>query len=225
MARDRGSILLNAALVVVFASFAYANLMSWRQTGRPVGLGAVALEAMTAVLFLIRDRPRQTSSRPVAWASAFGSFALALSRPIADPSPGPLWIFELLQVAGFVIAISALVFLGRSFGVVAALRRVKTCGLYRWVRHPVYAGYLAAYSASGWRPRSCAFARRSGCSSPTRRTGPTGFGFGTGSSRSFTRRSGYPFQGLSSHAFPREFTTNGRNRADQRGEACGAYGL
>jgi protein-S-isoprenylcysteine O-methyltransferase Ste14 len=146
MARDRGSILLNAALVVVFASFAYANLMSWRQTGRPVGLGAVALEAMTAVLFLIRDRPRQTSSRPVAWASAFGSFALALSRPIADPSPGPLWIFELLQVAGFVIAISALVFLGRSFGVVAALRRVKTCGLYRWVRHPVYAGYLAAYT-------------------------------------------------------------------------------
>jgi protein-S-isoprenylcysteine O-methyltransferase Ste14 len=138
--------ILNAALVVLFGSFAYANLMSWRQTGRPVGLGAVFLEGTTALLFLVRRPPRETSGRVVAWVSAFAALSLALARPIANPNPGPWWSFEVLQAVGFVIAIAALLFLGRSFGVVAAIRGVQTSGLYRLVRHPVYAGYLAAYT-------------------------------------------------------------------------------
>jgi protein-S-isoprenylcysteine O-methyltransferase Ste14 len=140
------SLVLNAALVLVFGSFAVANLLSWRETGRPVGLGAVLLEATTAVLFLVRRPPRETSGRVAAWVSAFAALSLALCRPTAEPDPGPFWIFEILQAAGFAIAISALLFLGRSFGVVAAIRNVKTAGLYRFVRHPVYSGYLAAYT-------------------------------------------------------------------------------
>jgi protein-S-isoprenylcysteine O-methyltransferase Ste14 len=140
------SLVLNAALVLVFGSFAVANLLSWRETGRPVGLGAVLLEATTAVLFLVRRPPRETSGRVAAWVSAFAALSLALCRPTAEPDPGSFWIFEILQAAGFAIAISALLFLGRSFGAVAAIRNVKTAGLYRFVRHPVYSGYLAAYT-------------------------------------------------------------------------------
>jgi protein-S-isoprenylcysteine O-methyltransferase Ste14 len=144
--RSGQSLVLNAALVVVFGLFAVANLMSWRDTGRPVGLGAVLLEGTTAVLFLVRRPPRETSGRVVAWVSAFAALSLALARPTTHPNPGPWWTFEVLQALGFVIAIAALVFLGRSFGVVAAIRQVKTSGLYRVVRHPVYSGYLAAYT-------------------------------------------------------------------------------
>jgi protein-S-isoprenylcysteine O-methyltransferase Ste14 len=36
--------------------------------------------------------------------------------------------------------------LGRSFGLVAANRGVRTGGLYRYVRHPAYSGYILAYS-------------------------------------------------------------------------------
>ena len=140
------SVVLNATLVLVFGSFAYANLMSWHQTGRPVGLGAVLLEGTTAVLFLVRRSPRETSGRVAAWVSAFAALSLALARPIEHPDPGPWWTFEALQAVGFAVAILGLLFLGRSFGVVAAIRGVKTSGLYRFVRHPVYAGYLAAYS-------------------------------------------------------------------------------
>ena len=143
--QNRRSLVLNAVLVIVFASFAYANLMSWRDTGRPVGLGAVLLEGATAMLFLVRRPPRETSGRIVAWVSAFAALALALARPTANPDPGPWWTFEVLQALGFAFAILALLFLGRSFGVVAAIRGVKTSGVYRLVRHPVYAGYLAAY--------------------------------------------------------------------------------
>jgi protein-S-isoprenylcysteine O-methyltransferase Ste14 len=142
----RRSLVLNAALVVVFGLFAFANLMSWRSTGRPVGLGAVLLEATTAALFLVRRPPRHTSGRLVAWVSAFAALSLALARPTAHPNPGPWWTYEGLQAAGLVIAIAGLLFLGRSFGVVAAIRSVKTSGMYRLVRHPVYAGYLAAYT-------------------------------------------------------------------------------
>jgi protein-S-isoprenylcysteine O-methyltransferase Ste14 len=35
--------------------------------------------------------------------------------------------------------------LGRSFGIVAANRGVKTAGLYSFVRHPAYTGYLVSY--------------------------------------------------------------------------------
>lgn len=144
---SRRSLVLNAALVVLFGSFAYANLLRWLQTGRPVGLGAVLLEGAAAFLFIVRRPPRETSERLLAWLSApVGSFALLLARPAAHPQTGPLWMYELAQLLGFALAIAGLVFLGRSFGIVAAVRGLKTSGLYAFVRHPIYTGYVIAYS-------------------------------------------------------------------------------
>ena len=137
---------LNASLVLLFGAFAYANFLGWRHTGRPVGLGAVCLEATVAALFIFRRRPLETSDRALAWLSApIGSFALLLARPIAQPHEGPLWIFETAQLFGFVLAIVCLLFLGRSFGIVAAARELRTQGVYGVVRHPVYAAYAIAY--------------------------------------------------------------------------------
>ncbi|MDP3677200.1 MAG: isoprenylcysteine carboxylmethyltransferase family protein [Novosphingobium sp.] len=47
-----------------------------------------------------------------------------------------------LILAGSAIALAAKLFLGRSFGVVPANRGVKAAGVYRFVRHPMYAGYM-----------------------------------------------------------------------------------
>lgn len=141
------SVLLNAALVLLFASFAYANLLRWRDTGRPVGLGAVFLEGMTALLFVVRRPPLETSGRALAWLSApVGSFAMLLARPAEHLHAGPFWSYVVVQLAGFVLAMAGLGFLGRSFGIVAALRRVKTSGLYGVVRHPIYSAYLLSYA-------------------------------------------------------------------------------
>lgn len=139
-------IVLKAALVFLFLGFAYANFARWHDTGRPVGLGATLLEAFTAGLFVIRRPPLTTSGRPLAWTSAsIGAFAMLGARPIANPVAGPFAVFELVQVAGFVIVLVALGALGRSFGIVAANRGVKTAGLYSLVRHPAYTGYLVSY--------------------------------------------------------------------------------
>jgi protein-S-isoprenylcysteine O-methyltransferase Ste14 len=50
-----------------------------------------------------------------------------------------------MEIAGVSVAVIALVFLGRSFGIVAANRGVKTGGAYGLVRHPMYAGYFLTY--------------------------------------------------------------------------------
>ncbi len=47
-----------------------------------------------------------------------------------------------MQAAAAIGYVTALGFLGRSFGVVPAFRGVQTGGPYAWVRHPVYAAYL-----------------------------------------------------------------------------------
>src|SRR5690242_6282319 len=41
-------------LIVVFLTFAAANFVYWQKTGRPVGIGMTAFEAMTAALFVSR---------------------------------------------------------------------------------------------------------------------------------------------------------------------------
>jgi protein-S-isoprenylcysteine O-methyltransferase Ste14 len=146
MSEARRRTLLNAFLVVLFLGFAYANFLRWQETGRPVGLGVVLLEAFTAFLFLFRRPPHATSERPLAWISAFlGAFTMLAARPVAHPDYGPFAAFEVLQLVGFGIAIVALGTLGRSFGVVAANRGIKTHGLYSLVRHPAYSGYLVSY--------------------------------------------------------------------------------
>jgi protein-S-isoprenylcysteine O-methyltransferase Ste14 len=138
--------LLNASLVVLFIGFAFANLLRWEQTGRPVGLGAVLLEAFTAGLFLIRRAPLATSGRPLAWISALlGAFAMLGARPVAHPDSGPFAVLEIVQLVGFGVVLVALGALGRSFGIVAANRGIKTNGLYARVRHPAYSGYLISY--------------------------------------------------------------------------------
>ena len=139
-------IVLKTALVVLFLGFAYANFARWHETGRPVGLGATLLEAFTACLFVIRRPPLATSGRPLAWISAsVGAFAMLGARPVAHPDAGPFAAMELVQLAGFAIVLVALGVLGRSFGIVAANRGIKTAGLYSFVRHPAYTGYLVSY--------------------------------------------------------------------------------
>lgn len=59
----------------------------------------------------------------------------------ASPSSyiGLIALGWILQVAGMVLTHFAIGSLGRSFGVFAANREIKTTGLYRFVRHPLYA--------------------------------------------------------------------------------------
>jgi protein-S-isoprenylcysteine O-methyltransferase Ste14 len=142
--RRAGSLVARAILVGLFVLFAWANFAHWRATGKPSGLGTTLLEGWAALLFLVRRPADSLSGRPLAWLAApIGSFAMLFARPAAG---GLMPVAcEVLQLLGVLLAFVSLATLGRSFGLVAANRGVKTRGPYRLVRHPAYTGYLIAY--------------------------------------------------------------------------------
>jgi protein-S-isoprenylcysteine O-methyltransferase Ste14 len=130
-------------LAALWLLFAIANLASWSTTHAPIGLGATALELGAVALFLVRRAPLSSSRSPVAWAAAaIGTFGMIGARPAYGPVGGLEPLYACLQLAGAIFAGAAMVALGRSFGLVAANRGVRTSGPYRVVRHPLYSGYL-----------------------------------------------------------------------------------
>lgn len=141
---DIGSKLL---LVTVFVVFAIAHFSKWRSTGEPTGLGLVMQEGLVAALFLLRRPPRRSSRALTDWLLAVtGSFLILAVRPTGSPLFGLRNVYLVIQLAGLVGVVASLGVLGRSFGIVAADRGLKTGGPYAIVRHPTYLSYLITQS-------------------------------------------------------------------------------
>jgi protein-S-isoprenylcysteine O-methyltransferase Ste14 len=135
----------SAPVVVLWLFFAGANFENWRETHRPIGLGATALELLVATLFVVRRSPWIVSRSPRAWAvAALGTFGMLAARPAYHPIGGLELLYGGLQGAGALLAGAAVISLGRSFGIVAANRGIRTGGPYRFVRHPLYSAYILA---------------------------------------------------------------------------------
>src|SRR5215472_8152487 len=156
-AADRGlvrvtRVVVNLAGAVSAAYFARASLAYYLATHRLIGGLFFVEQAWFVLAFLIRRPPRRPAAievgpglttRLAPWLlAAGGTFGGLLLRP---SGLHPQWGVDLgfaLQLIGLVIAIVALVTLGRSFGFVAANRGLVTRGPYAVVRHPVYASYI-----------------------------------------------------------------------------------
>lgn len=100
------------------------------------------ISELVAVVFILTQRKGDWATSAYATTIAFiGTaaplFVLAQGVPLA-PEPVAL----LLTFLGGAIALFGKLSLRRSFGLVAANRGVKTGGLYAFVRHPIYCGYI-----------------------------------------------------------------------------------
>ena len=102
-------------------------------------------EGMVLLFLLIRRGTDKISVNTRDWIVAFGG------------TIGPLLVVRpetvFLPLVGFVVMLIGVVFhvgaklnLRRSFGVVPADRGVKTLGLYTFVRHPMYLGYIISHA-------------------------------------------------------------------------------
>ena len=142
--RGLGAALSNLLLATLFFSFAYAHLQRFLVQPRLSLLLIVAVEGLVAVMLVIRRDPENTQHGWKTWvATSIGTFAPMLLRPIDAPTD--LLVGQVLQVAAFGLQIGAVLSLNRSFGLLPAHRGVKSDGLYRWVRHPLYSAYLLAH--------------------------------------------------------------------------------
>ena len=139
-------VLSNVVLAALYGFFAFSHLVFAKRTGQwATTVPIVVQEALLVVLFLTRRRSLATSARPLDWALGMvGTFVPLFMRTTEEL--GTLgWLGEPVQIVGLVLSVIAVLSLGRSVGVVAADRGVKTNGLYRLVRHPLYAAYLVSY--------------------------------------------------------------------------------
>lgn len=107
----------------------------------PYNVLLVLGESLSAWFILVRRRG-ETAATLRAWVAAFvGTFSPLLVVPGGQVLLNPV-IGTVLMIFGLSISITAKAILRRSFGIVAANRGVRRAGPYRFVRHPMYFGYL-----------------------------------------------------------------------------------
>jgi protein-S-isoprenylcysteine O-methyltransferase Ste14 len=115
-----------------------------------------ASNLISGILLLIARKPTWTPTRaqqvviPLAATFSYMVFNQYTSAPawMTTPLVPAGWVSPLAAVGllssifGAIISLTAIVWLGRSLGIVVSVREVVIGGPYRFVRHPIYLGYL-----------------------------------------------------------------------------------
>ncbi len=130
--------------LLFFCALVFSSYQSFLATRSLLAFGLVVINALFLVLFIARRSARCVSDSPSAWALSLACTILPMMlRPDGGVLPDGLAMMgHPMQLIGAGLIAAALLSLRRSFGVVAAHRGIQTGGLYRWVRHPLYASEL-----------------------------------------------------------------------------------
>ena len=127
------------------------GLFAWRVVHSSNGLSWLPLMSESAVVvFVLIRRPTERISLDLGdWLLAITATAapmLIMAGP--DPFPALRSLGVTLWLLGNILQVAAKLTLRRSFGIAPANRGVKLGGPYRFVRHPMYAGYLWVHIAT-----------------------------------------------------------------------------
>jgi protein-S-isoprenylcysteine O-methyltransferase Ste14 len=105
-------------------------------------------EGLIVCFLLVRRRATEISRSAGDWLVALVATCAPL---LVCPEPGqaliPINVAAAVLLAGILIEVLAKITLGRSIGCVPAHRGLKLSGPYRFVRHPMYAGYFVSQLA------------------------------------------------------------------------------
>jgi protein-S-isoprenylcysteine O-methyltransferase Ste14 len=108
----------------------------------------LADQTIIFLFLLFRRTAQRISDRPLDYAvAAAGTLLPLLAVPSSGGSILPIAFCAILFLAGMMLHILAKLSLRRSFGIVAADRGIKAEGAYRFVRHPMYLGYMMVHAA------------------------------------------------------------------------------
>jgi protein-S-isoprenylcysteine O-methyltransferase Ste14 len=144
--RDFGEFAGKVCILMLFSSMAMRIAQDTAETGHVTGLLLLASEALVVALTLFRRSAgtvdRTWKARLLTIASTFGP---PLVRPMAVTALAPESLTIVISGIGLMIVVLGKLSLGRSFGLTPANRGVVSTGLYRFVRHPIYFGYLITH--------------------------------------------------------------------------------
>jgi protein-S-isoprenylcysteine O-methyltransferase Ste14 len=141
-----GEIASKLAILALFSSMSVRIAQNAAQTGHVTGLLLLASEALVVALTLFR---RSAATVDRSWRARLLTVLSTFGPPLVRPEPITPWAPETLTVAvsalGLMIVVLGKLSLGRSFGLSPANRGVVSDGLYRFLRHPIYLGYLITH--------------------------------------------------------------------------------
>lgn len=130
-------------IVTLFSLMAMRLAHDTAATGHATGLLFVVNEALVVILTVIRRRAdivdRSVSGRAL---TIFSTFAPLMVKPESIAAVAPDSVTLMISAIGLGLAMIGKVSLGRSFGLAPANRGVVSTGFYRFLRHPIYLGYL-----------------------------------------------------------------------------------
>lgn len=136
-----GPLLTNIILAGLFGNFIMIYYNDYNTTPKFSTLLMMIQVSCIALFFLIRVAPSKVSMDPKDWIIAVLGTALPmLIFPVENAIESHALL--LLQLIGIFISIIAILSLNNSFGIVPAVRNIKTKGLYSLIRHPIYFGYF-----------------------------------------------------------------------------------
>lgn len=132
-------------LLLFYLGFLYNHLISIiNGVLTPVSLVFLLMETTVIMLLVLRKTPVDRTSEAAAWIFTILGTFLPLTL-----IPSPIAPFERLgeglMLLGGSLAVLAYLSLNTSFGLTPALRKVRTSGLYAFVRHPMYSSYVVLY--------------------------------------------------------------------------------
>lgn len=166
--RRHWSMIVNVVLVVALGR--YAVVKAWEAWDAKqfnfVEAAFVVHNIVMLTVILVRRRhvamDRSTFHQVIALAAFFSGIAF-----LKHPTESLVGLSQGIMVAALVLGAISLLNLGRSFGILIAVRKVKTGGLYQAVRHPMYltdilwrVGYLAG---NLYWPNALMFLASTGC--------------------------------------------------------------
>jgi protein-S-isoprenylcysteine O-methyltransferase Ste14 len=144
---DPGELVSKTVIVTLFSMMTVRLAADFRATGHATGLLLLASEALVVALTVFR-RPagivdRSARARVLTALSMLGP---PLVQPASFAAIAPETLTVLFSGVGLIVSLVGKASLGRSFGLTPANRGVVCSGFYRFVRHPIYLGYLITHT-------------------------------------------------------------------------------
>lgn len=133
-------------IVVLYGWFLWRML--WVSTLEISSVLLVIAEALPLAFVLFRKPTEKLSRNPADWVLALlGTTMPLFVRPAAQEVGSVVAAYSAygMILFGLFVQIAAKLVLGTRFGIVAANRGVCALGPYRFVRHPMYAGYTLTH--------------------------------------------------------------------------------